>query len=64
MNVAGVYELLKIPYTGAGPLALGTALNKPRVKEILLVPRNPHAAVPGVPCGGEDRSQRKTCGFP
>jgi D-alanine-D-alanine ligase len=36
MNVAGVYELLKIPYTGAGPLALGTALNKPRVKEILL----------------------------
>ena len=35
MNVAALYELLKIPYTGAGPLALGTALNKPRVKEIL-----------------------------
>ncbi|MEW6510499.1 MAG: ATP-grasp domain-containing protein [Bacteroidota bacterium] len=35
MNVAGVYELLNIPYTGAGALALGTALNKPRVKEIL-----------------------------
>ena len=35
MNVAGLYDLLKIPYTGAGPLALGTALNKPRVKEIL-----------------------------
>lgn len=35
MNVAGLYELFKIPYTGAGPLALGTALNKPRVKEIL-----------------------------
>jgi D-alanine-D-alanine ligase len=35
MNVAGLYELLKIPYTGAGPLGLGTALNKPRVKEIL-----------------------------
>ncbi len=35
MNVAGLYELLKIPYTGAGPLALGTALHKPRVKEIL-----------------------------
>ncbi|MBP1658779.1 MAG: D-alanine-D-alanine ligase-like protein [Bacteroidetes bacterium] len=32
MNVAGLYDLLKIPYTGAGPLALGTALNKPRVK--------------------------------
>jgi len=35
MNVAGLYELLKIPYTGAGPLALGTALNKPRMKELL-----------------------------
>lgn len=35
MNVAGLYELFKIPYTGAGPLALGTALNKPRVKDIL-----------------------------
>lgn len=36
MNVAGLYELLKIPYTGANPMTLGTALNKPRVKEILL----------------------------
>ena len=35
MHVAGVYELLKIPYTGAGPFALGLALNKPRVKELL-----------------------------
>ena len=35
MNVAGIYELLKIPYTGAPPLTLGLALNKPRVKEIL-----------------------------
>lgn len=35
MNIAGVYDLLKIPYTGAGALALGTALNKPRVKELL-----------------------------
>lgn len=35
MNVAGLYELLKIPYTGAGPLALGIALHKPRVKELL-----------------------------
>ncbi|MER3524525.1 MAG: D-alanine--D-alanine ligase [Ignavibacteria bacterium] len=35
MNVSALYELFKIPYTGAGPLALGTALNKPRVKEIL-----------------------------
>ncbi len=35
MNVAGIYELLKIPYTGAPALTLGIALNKPRVKEIL-----------------------------
>jgi D-alanine-D-alanine ligase len=35
MNVAGLYDLLKIPYTGAGPLALGIALHKPRVKELL-----------------------------
>jgi D-alanine-D-alanine ligase len=35
MHVAGLYELLKIPYTGAGPFALGVALNKPRVKELL-----------------------------
>jgi D-alanine-D-alanine ligase len=35
MNVAGLYDLLKIPYTGAGAFALGLALNKPRVKELL-----------------------------
>ncbi len=35
MNVAGIYELLKIPYTGAPPLTLGIALNKPLVKQIL-----------------------------
>jgi D-alanine-D-alanine ligase len=35
MNVAGIYELLKIPYTGANPLSLGIALNKPLVKQIL-----------------------------
>lgn len=35
MNVAGVYELLKIPYTGANPLGLGIALNKPLVKQLL-----------------------------
>jgi D-alanine-D-alanine ligase len=35
MNVAGIYELLKIPYTGANPLTLGIALHKHRVKEIL-----------------------------
>jgi|YelNatPaOPRAMG01_1025707.scaffolds.fasta_scaffold00416_18 D-alanine-D-alanine ligase len=35
MNVAGLYELLRIPYTGNPPLTLGSALNKVRTKEIL-----------------------------
>jgi D-alanine-D-alanine ligase len=35
MNVAALYELFGIPYTGAGPLTLGISLNKPRVKELL-----------------------------
>ncbi len=36
MHAVGIYELMGIPYTGSDPLALGTALNKVRVKEILL----------------------------
>ncbi len=35
MHVAGIYELLGVPYTGAGAFALGTCLNKVRTKEIL-----------------------------
>jgi D-alanine-D-alanine ligase len=35
MNVAGLLDLMGIPYTGSGPLALGLALNKMRVKQIL-----------------------------
>ncbi len=35
MCVAGFLELLGIPYTGSAPLALGMALNKYRVKQIL-----------------------------
>lgn len=35
MHVAGLYELLGIPYTGAGAFALGSCLNKVRTKEIL-----------------------------
>ncbi len=35
MHVAGIYELMGVPYTGAGPLTLGTCLNKARTKEIL-----------------------------
>ncbi|MGE5315006.1 MAG: D-alanine--D-alanine ligase family protein [Acidobacteriota bacterium] len=35
MHVAGMYELLQIAYTGAGPMTLGTCLNKARTKQIL-----------------------------
>ena len=34
-HVAAMLELLQIPYTGSGPLALSLCMNKPRVKEIL-----------------------------
>jgi len=35
MNIAALFEILKIPYTGSRALTLGLALNKSRVKEIL-----------------------------
>jgi D-alanine-D-alanine ligase len=35
MCVAGLLDLMGIPYTGSGPLALGLALNKFHVKQIL-----------------------------
>ncbi|MBZ5496840.1 MAG: ATP-grasp domain-containing protein [Acidobacteriia bacterium] len=35
MCIAGMLELMNIPYTGSGPLALGLALNKFRVKQVL-----------------------------
>jgi D-alanine-D-alanine ligase len=35
MSLAALFELLKIPYTGSRAFALGLALNKSRVKEIL-----------------------------
>ena len=35
MFVAGLFELLKIPYTGSPPFALGLALNKRKAKQIL-----------------------------
>ncbi|MEE9226033.1 MAG: ATP-grasp domain-containing protein [Bacteroidota bacterium] len=35
MYIAGLYEVLDIPYTGSPPLTLGTALKKARAKEIL-----------------------------
>lgn len=41
MHVAGIYELMGIPYTGASAFALGTCLNKVRVKEILTAHKIP-----------------------
>lgn len=35
MHVAGIYELMKIPYTGSGPLTLGMCLDKVTLKQIL-----------------------------
>jgi D-alanine-D-alanine ligase len=35
MNIAGLFELLGIPYTGCRAFTLGLALNKPLVKQIL-----------------------------
>ncbi len=35
MCMAGLLELMNIPYTGSGPLALGLALNKFRMKQML-----------------------------
>lgn len=35
MYVAGLFDLLKIPYTGSPPLALGIALNKKKSKQVL-----------------------------
>ncbi|MBI4549192.1 MAG: ATP-grasp domain-containing protein [Ignavibacteriae bacterium] len=36
MHAAAIYELMGIPYTGSSALTLGLALNKVRVKEMLL----------------------------
>ena len=33
--VPALFELLRVPYTGSGPLALGLALHKPKAKDIL-----------------------------
>jgi D-alanine-D-alanine ligase len=35
MYAAGIFELLKIPYTGSPPFALGLALNKRKSKQVL-----------------------------
>ncbi len=64
MNVAGLYELLKIPYTGASAVALGLALNKPRVKEILSVSRHQEPEIPGLSCDGTRSCWMKALPFP
>ena len=33
--IAGLFELLGVPYTGCGPISLGNCLNKARTKDIL-----------------------------
>jgi D-alanine-D-alanine ligase len=43
MCVAGLLELMGIPYTGSGPLTLGLALNKFRVKQLLRTLKIPTA---------------------
>lgn len=43
MHVAGIFELLGVPFTGAGALALGSCLHKVRTKEILSYYRIPTA---------------------
>jgi D-alanine-D-alanine ligase len=35
MNIASVFELMKLPYTGATPLALSNCQNKPFAKDLL-----------------------------
>jgi D-alanine-D-alanine ligase len=44
MNIAALFEILKVPYTGSRSLTLGIALNKSRVKEILNYYNIPTAA--------------------
>ncbi|MDG6226004.1 MAG: GNAT family N-acetyltransferase [Candidatus Thermoplasmatota archaeon] len=39
--IAGLLELMGIPYTGSGPLALGMSLNKMRTKQVLVANRIP-----------------------
>ena len=41
MHVAGIYELMGVPYTGASAFVLGTCLHKARVKELLTAHKIP-----------------------
>ncbi len=63
MCVAGLLDLMGIPYTGAGPLALGLALNKFRVKQVLRAARVP--VPPGYLCAlGQRLKSRAARRFP
>jgi len=62
MNVAGLYELLNLQYTGSNPLTLGSCLNKVRAKEILTFHK---ISVPSYRVfNSPDEVSRKTMGFP
>jgi D-alanine-D-alanine ligase len=62
MNVAGLYDLLKIQYTGSDPLTLGSCLNKVRGKEILTFHK---INVPSYRVfNSPDEVSRKKVGFP
>jgi D-alanine-D-alanine ligase len=62
MNVAGLYELLQLQYTGSNPLTLGSCLNKVRAKEILTFHK---INVPSYRVfNSPDEVSRKKVGFP
>ncbi len=62
MNVAGLYELLRLQYTGSNPLTLGSCLNKVRAKEILTFHK---ISVPTYRVyNSPDEVVRKKIGFP
>ncbi|MFZ1080867.1 MAG: ATP-grasp domain-containing protein [Candidatus Kryptoniota bacterium] len=62
MNVAGLYELLRLQYTGSSPLTLGSCLNKVRTKEILTFHK---INVPSYRVfNSPDEVSRKKIGFP
>ncbi|HUI29165.1 MAG TPA: ATP-grasp domain-containing protein [Candidatus Acidoferrales bacterium] len=62
MNVAGLYELLRIRYTGSNPLTLGSCLNKVRTKEILTFHKI--SVPPYRVFNSADEVARKKIGFP
>ncbi len=62
MCVAGLLDLMGIPYTGSGPLALGLALNKFRVKKLLRSSSIPTAR--GYLLTPEDHTRVREISFP